>query len=97
MADAMVHTAERSLKDAGDKITEDLKKEINDAIAEVKTARAGEDKDAISKATESLSEKMMKIGEAMKTANDTASQESAGTESAQGESETAKDETAPNA
>ncbi len=97
MADAMVHTAERSLKDAGDKITEDLKKEINDAIAEVKTARGGEDKDAISKATETLSEKMMKIGEAMKTANDTASQESAGTESAQGESETAKDETAPNA
>jgi molecular chaperone DnaK len=69
-ADQMVHTAEKSLKDAGDKITEDLKKEITDAIAEVKTARSGEDKDVLAKATESLSEKMMKIGEAMKSAND---------------------------
>jgi molecular chaperone DnaK len=69
-ADQMVHTAEKSLKDAGDKITDDLKKEINDAIAEVKTARNGDDKDALSTATESLSTKMMKIGEAMKSAND---------------------------
>ncbi|MBP6949145.1 MAG: molecular chaperone DnaK [Candidatus Pacebacteria bacterium] len=74
-ADQMVHTAEKSLKDAGDKISEDLKKEINDAIAEVKTARNGEDKDMLSKATESLSEKMMKIGEAMKSANDQAQPE----------------------
>jgi molecular chaperone DnaK len=69
-ADQMVHTAEKSLKDAGDKITDDLKAEINTAIAEVKTARNGDDKDALSTATESLSTKMMKIGEAMKSAND---------------------------
>jgi molecular chaperone DnaK len=71
-ADQMVHTAEKSLKDAGDKVSEDLKKEINDAIAEVKTARNGDDKDTLTKATEALSEKMMKIGEAMKQANDEA-------------------------
>ncbi len=78
MADAMVHTAEKALKDAGDKVTDDLKAEINTAIADVKTARNGEDKDALTKATESLSEKMMKIGEAMKSANDTASTAGAG-------------------
>jgi molecular chaperone DnaK len=72
MADAMVHTAEKALKDAGDKVTDDLKAEINTAIADVKTARNGEDKDVLTKATESLSEKMMKIGEAMKSANDAA-------------------------
>ena len=75
MADAMVHTAEKALKDAGDKVTDDLKAEINTAIADVKTARNGEDKDALTKATESLSEKMMKIGEAMKSANDASATE----------------------
>lgn len=75
MADAMVHTAEKALKDAGDKVTDDLKTEINTAIADVKTARNGEDKDALTKATESLSEKMMKIGEAMKSANDASATE----------------------
>jgi molecular chaperone DnaK len=70
LADQMVHTAEKALKDAGDKVTEDLKKEINDAIEEVKTARNGDDKSAIESKTQSLSDKMMKIGEAMKTAND---------------------------
>ncbi|MCF7843608.1 molecular chaperone DnaK [Candidatus Gracilibacteria bacterium] len=80
MADAMVHTAEKALKDAGDKISDEIKKEVTDAIGDVKTARGGEDKDVLTKATESLSEKMMKIGEAMKSAND-AAQESTATES----------------
>ncbi len=76
IADQIVHTAEKSLKDAEGKITDDLKKEITDAIEEVKKARNGDDKDTLTKASESLSEKMMKIGEAMKTANDqTAPQE----------------------
>ena len=72
LADQMVHTAEKSLKDAGDKISDELKAEINTAIGDVKTARNGEDKDVLTKATETLSEKMMKIGEAMKSANDQA-------------------------
>ena len=74
MADMMIHTAEKSLKDAGDKVSEELKKEINDAIAEVKKAREGTDADTIKKSSEMLSDKMMKIGEAMKTANDNAEQ-----------------------
>jgi molecular chaperone DnaK len=72
LADQMAHTAEKALKDAGDKIGDDIKKEINDAIEEVKKARAGDDSEAIKKASEDLSQKMMKIGEAMKTANDNA-------------------------
>ncbi len=75
LADQMTHTAEKAIKDAGDKIGEDVKKEVNDAIEEVKKARAGEDGEAIKKASEALSDKMMKIGEAMKTANDNATQE----------------------
>lgn len=74
LADQMTHVAEKALKDAGDKIGDDIKKEVNDAIEEVKKARTGDDGESIKKASESLSEKMMKIGEAMKTANDQAAQ-----------------------
>ena len=72
LADMMVHTAEKSLKDAGDKITPELRKEIEDAVNDVKTARGGDNIDTIKKSSETLSDKMMKIGEAMKTANDNA-------------------------
>ncbi len=74
LADQMTHTAEKAIKDAGDKIGDDVKKEVNDAIEEVKKARAGDDGEAIKKSAEALSDKMMKIGEAMKTANDNAAQ-----------------------
>lgn len=75
LADSMIHTGEKALKDAEGKITEEIKKEVNDAIIAVKTAREGSDKEVISAETEKLSTAMMKIGEAMKTANDaTASQ-----------------------
>lgn len=77
IADTMVHTAEKALKDAEGKITEDIKKEVTDAIVTVKKARDGDDKDAISKASEALSTAMMKIGEAMKTANEAAQTASA--------------------
>lgn len=80
IADTMIHTAEKALKDAGDKVKEDLKKEINDAISEVKKSKDGSDIDVLKKATESLSEKMMKIGEAMKTEADNAPKESEATE-----------------
>jgi molecular chaperone DnaK len=72
LADQMIHTAEKALKDAGDKVTAELKKEIEDAIAETKAKKEAGDLEAIKKATESLSTTMMKIGEAMKTSNDNA-------------------------
>jgi molecular chaperone DnaK len=75
IADTMVHTAEKALKDAEGKIGEDIKKEVTDAIVEVKKARDGDDKDVITKASESLSTAMMKIGEAMKTANENVTQQ----------------------
>ncbi len=70
IADTMVHTAEKALKDAEGKISDDIKKEVTDAIVEVKKARDGSDKDAITKVSDALSAAMMKIGEAMKSAND---------------------------
>lgn len=77
MSDAMVHTAEKALKDAEGKISDDIKKEVTEAIDEVKKTREGSDIEALKKAGENLSAKMMKIGEAMKTSADNAKAEEA--------------------
>jgi molecular chaperone DnaK len=72
LADQMIHTAEKALKDAEGKVSEEIKTEVNGAIDEVKKAKEGNDSAAIKSASEKLSNTMMKIGEAMKTANDAA-------------------------
>jgi molecular chaperone DnaK len=69
-ADVLVHTAEKALKDAEGKISEDIKKEVEEKIQALKTARGGDDLSMIKSKGEELSSSMMKIGEAMKTAND---------------------------
>ncbi len=86
MADSLVHTAEKSLKDAEGKISDDIKKEVAEKIELLKTARNGEDKDAITAASDALSQSLMKIGEAMKTANDQAGATDNGQQGADAES-----------
>ncbi len=70
MADQLIHTAEKALKDAEGKIGDDIKKEVMDKISEIKQAKDSNDVDKIKSASEALNTSMMKIGEAMKTAND---------------------------
>ena len=53
-ADATVHTVEKALKDVGDKISEDEKKAANDALAAVKEAMSGDDREAIESKTQAL-------------------------------------------
>ncbi len=53
-ADAAVHTVEKALADAGDKVSEDEKKSAVDAIAAVKSAMAGDDREDIERKTQSL-------------------------------------------
>ncbi len=68
MSDALVHTAEKALKEAEGKIGDDVKKEIEDKINALRTARNGEDVSLIKSSAEELSASMMKIGEAMQKA-----------------------------
>jgi molecular chaperone DnaK len=65
IAEQMVYTAEKALKDNGDKVSADIKSGVEAKIAELKTAKDGSDIDAMKKATEALSTEMSKIGEAM--------------------------------
>ncbi|MDJ0391219.1 molecular chaperone DnaK [Roseomonas sp. E05] len=67
--EALIHTTEKSLKENGDKIGAAEKGEAEAALAAARTAREGEDAEAIRSATERLSAAAMKIGEAIYKAN----------------------------
>ncbi len=65
LAEQMIYTAEKSLKDAEGKITDEIKKAINDKIEELKKIKDTSDISSIKKITEELSKEMQKIGEYM--------------------------------
>jgi molecular chaperone DnaK len=53
-ADATIHTVEKALKDAGEKVSEDEKKAAVEAVAAVKAAISGDDRDDIEAKTQAL-------------------------------------------
>ena len=61
-ADNAVYTAEKALKEFGDKVPSEVKSEVEAKAAEVKKAAEGEDAAAIKSATESLGQVIQKIG-----------------------------------
>lgn len=66
-ADALVATAEKSLKDAGDKVSEDVKKKVEEKINAVKDVLKNDNttKEEIDNASKELSETLQTIGQAM--------------------------------
>ena len=64
-ADTLAYTAEKALKDAEGKITDDSKKAVEEKITALKSVKDSNDVKAISDASQALSSEMMKIGEAM--------------------------------
>jgi len=63
--EGLVHSAEKSLKEYGDKVGEADRNAISDAIASLKTALEGEDVDDITAKSQALAEASMKLGQAM--------------------------------
>jgi len=63
-AEALVHAAEKSLSDLGEKADPALKSEVEGAVAELKTALEGEEDAEITAKSEALSQALMKMGEA---------------------------------
>ncbi|MCR6500512.1 molecular chaperone DnaK [Shinella sp. CPCC 101442] len=66
-AESLVHSSEKSLKEYGDKVTEQDRKAIEDAIADLKTAVEASEPDAedIKAKTNTLMEASMKLGQAI--------------------------------
>lgn len=70
LAEQMIHTAEKSLRDHGDKISEEIKTGINTKIEDLKKVKDSTDVAAIKSATEALSAEISKIGESMKSSSE---------------------------
>ena len=64
-ADSLVYATEKSLKEYGDKVSDAEKSEIEQSLTELKEAIEKEDATLIKEKTEALSQKSMKLGEAM--------------------------------
>jgi molecular chaperone DnaK len=82
MADTLSYTTEKAMKDAGDKVTAEEKKPVEDAITELNKVKNGDDLDAIKKATETLSQVAQKIGEKLYKQSAESNQQSAGAQGA---------------
>ena len=87
-ADAMVHATRSSLKDMGDKLDEETRKNIETAIEGVEAAMKEDDKDSIDAATTKLTEAAQVIYEQAAAE----AQAQAGAEGAEGAAEAASDD-----
>jgi molecular chaperone DnaK len=65
--DALVHSTEKALSEHGDKVGEDERRAIEDAMSDLKEALKGDDAEAIKTKTNTLAQASMKLGEAMYT------------------------------
>ena len=81
MADSMIYTTEKSIKEAGDKADEATKGNINQAIENLKKVMEGDDTEEIKRLTDELTQASHKLAEAMYAQ---ASQQQAQTEGATG-------------
>ena len=64
-ADTLAYSAERTLREHGDKVPSDLKGEVEGNIAAVRSALQGTDADALRSSVDRLNESMQRIGQAV--------------------------------
>jgi molecular chaperone DnaK len=62
-ADALVHAAEKSLKDLGDKVSSEDRARVESAASDLKAVLRGDDKDIIEKKAEALAEASAKVAQ----------------------------------
>lgn len=65
LADNSIYTAEKLLREHGDKVPADVKTKIENSVSEVRQAMSGENIDAIRKSTEKLNTDIQAIGASM--------------------------------
>ena len=65
MGDSLIYSVEKSIKDLGGKVDEETKKNIDQAVENLKKAMEGEDTAEIKKLTEELQQASHKLAEAM--------------------------------
>ncbi len=65
IADTLIYTAEKSLREAGDKVPAEIKSEVEAKINSLKSAKDGSDNEAVKRASQELSTSLQKIGEVL--------------------------------
>ncbi len=65
MADTLAYTAEKTLREQKDKISDELNKEVEEKVAAVRSALQGTDIESVQKASQELSDAMQKVGAAV--------------------------------
>lgn len=63
--DNLIFTAEKTLKEAGEKVSAELKKEVEDKIAALKSILESETKEELEIKNKDLSDSLQKVGQAM--------------------------------
>ncbi len=63
-ADTLIYTAEKALRDAGDKVPAEVKKQVEDGVAKIKEVKDKAEVEAISQAVANLAQAMQQIGQA---------------------------------
>ncbi|WP_417519510.1 molecular chaperone DnaK [Marinobacter sp.] len=81
--DAMVHAVRKTLKDAGDKVSDSEKESIEASIKELEEALTGSDKDDIEAKTQKLTEVSGELAQKMYADQDGQAQQAGGQEGAQ--------------
>ena len=64
-ADSLVYTTEKSLKEHGDKVSPDVRRQIDEALSDLKGVMDKDDAEAIRSKTQTLAEASMRLGEAV--------------------------------
>jgi molecular chaperone DnaK len=77
-AESLIHTTEKQLAEHGDKVSGDIKAEIEKALAEAKAAVESGDADDMQQKTAALTQAAMKLGEAMYKAQQAETEAAAG-------------------
>ena len=79
-AEAIIHSAEKGIVDAGDKITDDERQPVEEAVKELKDVLEGEDLSILQEKTATLSQAAMKIGEKLYQEEQAAAEAAGGAE-----------------
>jgi len=64
-AESLIHSTEKTLEEAGDKVGDDVKTPVQEALNELKEAKESDDIDAMKAKSEALTAASMKLGEAL--------------------------------
>lgn len=91
LADQLVYTSEKALKDSKDKIPAEVAKGIEDKVTDLKKAKEGTELEAIKTATEGLSKEIQKISEILSKAGATPNTNPAGAEKKDGDAPSSSD------